>query len=113
LREGGLAVSPETSPVAAPPPSPKPVEDGAPDLSRSGQLVVRRERKGHGGKTVTVIDGLKLSVPQLETAARLLRKALGCGSRVDDGRIVLQGDLTSAAEAWLRARGASRVTRGN
>jgi translation initiation factor 1 len=112
LRERGLSVS-EPDAAAPLPPASTAVTGGAPELSRGGKIVVRRERRGHGGKTVTVVDGLKLPPAQLETLARLLRKALGSGTWVDEGRIVLQGDQMSGAEAWLRARGAPRVIVGN
>ena len=113
LRARGVSVGVEQGGATASPPPRIAADGGTPELSRSGKIVVRRERKGHGGKTVTVVDGLKLSIAQLETVARTLRKALGCGSRVEAGRVVLQGDLTTDVAAWLRAHGAARVTLGN
>jgi translation initiation factor 1 (eIF-1/SUI1) len=110
LRARGVSVSDAPGAGVAKPPGVRP---GEPDLTRCGTIVVRRERKGHGGKTCTVVDGLKLPAAQLETIAKLMRKALGCGSWVDDGKVVLQGDRLPAAETWLRGRGAPRVTRGN
>jgi translation initiation factor 1 len=104
LRARGVEVR-EPAPVAVP--------KGEADLSRSRKLVVRRERKGHGGKTVTVVEGVAASPRELEALARRLRKALGCGSWVDGGAILLQGDRAPAAEAWLRANGALHVVRGN
>lgn len=74
---------------------------------------MRRERKGHGGKTVTVVEGLVLSPTDLEAMARRMSKALGCGSWVEESRVLLQGDRAPAAETWLRANGARRVVRGN
>src|SRR5262245_22188662 len=112
LRARGVSVGTETSSAQAPPPARR-TDGGAPDLSRSGKIVVRRERKGHGGKTVTVIDGLTLSGAQLESVARILRKALGCGSRVEDGCVVLQGDRATAVARWLGAHGAARAIVGN
>jgi translation initiation factor 1 len=113
LRARGLSVTVEQgSATPTPAPTNAPTGDGL-DLARSGKIVVRHERKGHGGKTVTIVEGLRLPAAQLEAVARTLRKAFGCGSRVDDGRVVLQGDLTTAVAAWLRARGAARVTLGN
>jgi len=112
MRQRGLQVAPDAPPTSAPPARP-PAEAGELTLSRTGKIVLRRERKGHGGKTVTVVDGLGLSPAQLETVARRLRKALGCGSRVEGDRLVLQGDLVPAAEAWLRGHGATRVVQGN
>ena len=112
LRERGVQVAGEEPRAMSPPPQPA-VEPGQPELSRGAKIVVRRERKGHGGKTVTVIDGLGLSLAQLEAVARQMRKALGCGSWVDGGRVLLQGDFAPSAETWLRRHGAARVVRGN
>jgi translation initiation factor 1 len=112
LRERGMSVTTE---AAAPPPTTQPPAPapGGPDLSRASKLIVRRERKGHGGKAVTVVDGLAGSAAALDALARAMRKALGCGSWVEDGRIVLQGDRPDAAAAWLARQGARQVTRGN
>jgi translation initiation factor 1 len=110
LRQRGMSVR---EPAATPPPAPAPVPEPALDLTRAGKLIVRRERKGHGGKTVTVVDGLALPQAKLDELARAMRKALGCGSWVEDGRIVLQGDRPDAALTWLTRRGAKQVVRGN
>ena len=112
LRQRGVAAATRhtVEPAAAPPAI---VADGQPDLSHSGKLVLRRERKGHGGKTVTAIDAPPLSPSQLEAVARHLRKALGCGARVDQGRVIVQGDLIDPVERWLKAQGARQVVRGN
>lgn len=106
LRARGLEV--RDTPTSAPAP-----KRGEADLSRSTKVVVRRERKGHGGKTVTVVEGLVLSPTDLEAVAKRMRKALGCGSWVDAAHVVLQGDRAPAAEAWLRANGVAKVVRGN
>lgn len=82
-----------------------------PDLSRAGKLVLRRERKGRGGKTVTVLDGLPAT--DLPEVARAMKKALGCGATVEEGAVVLLGDLADRARDWLEARGARRVVVGN
>ena len=105
LRARGIEVR-----QVAPAPAPK---RGEADLSRSAKVVVRRQRKGHGGKTVTVVEGVILPAASLELLAQQMRKALGCGSWVEEGHIVLQGDRAPAAEAWLRQHGAPHVVRGN
>ncbi|MCP4873582.1 MAG: translation initiation factor [Proteobacteria bacterium] len=75
-----------------------------------GKAVVRQERKGRGGKTVTVVDGVAISrVDDLVGLARTMRKAMGTGARVEGGKIVLQGDQRKSAEAWLSKQGASVV----
>ena len=63
---------------------------------------VRRERKGRGGKVVTLVTWLAGAPPEpLEEYARDLARSLGTGARVEDGRIVIQGDLTARAAAIL------------
>lgn len=75
-----------------------------------GKAVVRQERKGRGGKTVTVIDGAAISrVADVEALAKTMRKALGTGARVEGGKIVLQGDQRTSAAAWLDKQGATVI----
>ncbi len=125
LVAGGLAKAKAPEPAAAPepPPAPKkaPKEAKAPKVAPvattpgpgtllKGKAVVRQERKGHGGKTVTVIDGVAISrVDDLDALAKTVRKALGAGARVDGGTLVVQGDQREAASAWLTKQGASVV----
>lgn len=84
------------------------------DLSRTGKIVVRREKKGRGGKTVTLVSGIGLPTPRLEAIARAMRKGLGCGSQVEPGGvIVIQGDIPDRAQDWLRKHGATKIVQGN
>jgi translation initiation factor 1 (eIF-1/SUI1) len=112
LRARGVQVAEASNAVGTATPAVKLPRDGAPDLSRSGKLVVRRERKGHGGKTVTVIEGLRLSSTQLEMMARTLRKTLGAahGWRTD---VCCCRAIVPATEKWLRARGQRRSYKDN
>jgi translation initiation factor 1 len=83
------------------------------DTMLCGKLVVRREKKGRGGKTATVIEGLRGSASQLQELARQLRKELGCGTHVDADRVVLQGAQAERVRTWLQQRGAPSVVLGN
>ncbi len=76
------------------------------------RAVVRMERKGRGGKEVTVVDKLGLRAHELEAWCRDLKQALGCGGAVDGELIVLQGDLRTRVAAVLTARGILKVTLG-
>ncbi|HCP07445.1 MAG TPA: translation initiation factor [Synergistaceae bacterium] len=80
-----------------------------------GKIVLRVQRKGRGGKTVTVLStpGGGLVPASLEPLAKDIRKALGCGARVEDGTVVIQGDNSERAEKWLLQRGARQVVRGS
>jgi translation initiation factor 1 len=86
----------------------------APDARPKGpaRAVVRMERKGRGGKEVTVVDKLGLGPAAMEAWCRDLKQALGCGGSVDGELIVLQGDLRTRVPAVLTARGVGKVTVG-
>ncbi len=107
LREQGVA-------VGEPPPGP-PAAPTAEQLDFGGaqKIVLRREKKGRGGKTATVVEGIRVAPSALERIARELRRALGCGAAVEGGTIVVQGDMSARIEPWLSARGAKKIVIGN
>lgn len=82
-----------------------------PDLSAVPRIILRRERKGHGGKTVTVAEGVPLCL-DLDRIACALRKSLGCGSRIEEGTIVLQGDQVERSASWFVAHGVKKIVKG-
>jgi translation initiation factor 1 len=69
----------------------KKTQPGAAPIAANGKVVVRMERKGHGGKTVTVVSGIASGGRDALTTK--LKKGLGCGARLDGEDIVVQGDL--------------------
>lgn len=77
----------------------------------SGKLVLRREKKGRGGKTVTRLSGV--APDALEDIAKQIKKGLGCGALVEGDDIVLLGSLVDRAAEWLEKQGAKKVVRGN
>jgi translation initiation factor 1 len=113
LASRGVDRTPPEPAVAPPAPAPPRRDTDAMDLGGCGKLVVRRERKGHGGKTATTIAGLALPARDLDRLARALRHALGCGASVDGDRLVVQGDQMARVRSWLAAHGARRVVLGN
>ena len=109
LRRQGLVVGDEPTPPAPAPPA----AVDAMDFGGATKIVLRRERKGRGGKTATLVEGVKLPPSGLERIARELRRALGCGASVEGGVIVVQGDMAERIAPWLQARGARKVVVGN
>ena len=91
----------------APEPAPPPKPAGPPPPPRA---VVRMERAGRGGKTVTVVEKLELRPRELEAWLGELKRALGCGGVVERGALVLQGDTRERVGAWLEKRGVRKVT---
>jgi translation initiation factor 1 (eIF-1/SUI1) len=78
-------------------------------LRFEGKVVVRREKKGRGGKTVTRISGV--APADREPAMDRLKRALGCGASLEGQDVVLLGALVDRAADWLEAAGARRVSR--
>ena len=70
-----------------------------------GIVRVRRESKGRGGKTVTVIAGVPLSDDAVRILAGELKRRCGTGGTVKDGLIEIQGDHRELILAELAARG--------
>ncbi len=94
--------APETAPTAPRPPA----TPGAKTGEFKGKVVVRREKKGRGGKTATVIQGASIVAADRAALAKRLRKALGCGAREEGETVVVQGDQREPAKAWLEKQGA-------
>jgi translation initiation factor 1 len=66
---------------------------------------LRMEKKGRGGKTVTVVDNLPNNAAFLKDLCQDLKRACGTGGAVQDGGIELQGDLRDRVRARLVAKG--------
>ena len=63
--------------------------------AKSGAIVakLRIEKKGRGGKVVTVVAGLPRDEVFLKELSQELKRACGTGGAVSDDSIELQGDL--------------------
>ncbi len=66
---------------------------------------ILRERKGRGGKTVTVAADLKLTPEDLRGLGKELRRLCGTGGTVKDGNIEVQGDHRDKVAEALRRKG--------
>jgi translation initiation factor 1 len=85
----------------------------APEPPRGpARAVVRMERKGRGGKEVTVVEQLALKPKELDQWLKALKNALGCGGAVEGETLVLQGDQRKRLPALLEARGVRKVISG-
>lgn len=70
-----------------------------------GVVRIRRETKGRGGKTVTVISGLPLDSSGVKKLAGELKRFCGAGGALKDGIIEIQGDHCGAVLQELERRG--------
>ena len=66
---------------------------------------LRMEKKGRGGKTVTVVYDLPRNAAFLKELCQELKETCGTGGAVDDGAIELQGDLRDRVREFLMKKG--------
>ena len=79
---------------------------GAGTAKKSDGIVrVLRDRKGRGGKTMTVITGVPGDNEALAALAQQLKKLCGSGGTVKEGAIEIQGDHCDKVQAKLTALG--------
>ena len=73
----------------------------------SGRVVakLRLEKKGRGGKTVTVVYDLPQNAEFLRELAQELKRACGTGGAVADNTVELQGDLRDRVREFLEKKG--------
>jgi translation initiation factor 1 len=70
-----------------------------------GIVRVRRETKGRGGKTVTVVIGIPGDDAAVAKLAGELKRRCGTGGTVKEGTIEIQGDQCDLLVAELFRRG--------
>jgi translation initiation factor 1 len=67
--------------------------------------VLRLEKKGRGGKAVTVVAGLPRNAAFLAGLASELKRACGTGGTAADGAVEIQGDQRERLRPLLTAKG--------
>ena len=66
---------------------------------------IQLDRKGRGGKTVTVIRNLQLTDQEIKALAQRLKQACGSGGTVKNATIEIQGDQRDKVSQTLRLLG--------
>ncbi|ATX81059.1 translation initiation factor 1 (eIF-1/SUI1) [Mariprofundus ferrinatatus] len=69
-------------------------QSSSPAITSPGKqgVRIRRESKGRGGKTVSIIDGLALDGSELKVLLKKLKAQLGTGGAVKNGSLEIQGE---------------------
>jgi len=70
-----------------------------------GIVRIRRESKGRGGKTVTVVSGIPLDAEGVRQLASDLKRRCGTGGTVKENVLEIQGDQCDVLKGELERRG--------
>lgn len=81
-------------------------EENTETLDKKQQkLRVNIEKKGRGGKTVTLITGFLGNDNDLKELGKLLKTRCGVGGSAKDGEIIIQGEFKQRIIDILKAEG--------
>ena len=72
---------------------------------RQQKLRVSIEKKGRGGKTVTLVSGFIGTDDDLKELGKLLKTKCGVGGSTKDGEILIQGEFKQRIIDLLKAEG--------
>ncbi|MFV0236923.1 MAG: translation initiation factor [Flavobacteriales bacterium] len=69
------------------------------------QLIAKLEKKGRGGKTVSIVEGFVGSQEDLKALAKELKIQCGTGGTVKESTILIQGNVRDKIMAYLKKKG--------
>lgn len=75
------------------------------EVAAAQKVIVKLDRKGRGGKSVTLIEGLQMAPKEKETLLKQLKSRLGTGGALKDGVLEIQGDHCSFVMEYLQSIG--------
>jgi len=73
------------------------------------RVSMQTQRKGRGGKTVTVVTLHDADAASMQRWGAQAQRALGCGSTVEGDHLVFQGDQRARLVTYWRAQGVSDI----
>ncbi|NNK89176.1 MAG: translation initiation factor [Saprospiraceae bacterium] len=77
-------------------------------LSRS-KIRVHLEKKGRGGKSVSIVRGIEMTNTLMKDIERGLKSYCGVGGTQKNGEIILQGDHRDKIITYLKSKGAKDI----
>jgi translation initiation factor 1 len=97
----------DLGPLREGPSIPPPTASPSPKKEPNERLLLRRSTAHRGGKTVLVLEGFSpaWNTPKLEALLHELKTSLGCGGKIEDCTLELQGELADRLVPLLESRG--------
>lgn len=91
------------------PEEPKGKEKGMMHFLSQSSIRVHLEKKGRGGKAVSIIKGLKMTNAMMKDLEKALKGHCGVGGTQKNGEIIIQGDKRDRIIDFLKSKGAKDV----
>jgi len=95
--------NPENAPVE------KAVEKPTDHFISNSIIRVHLEKKGRGGKAVSIIKGLKMTNAKMKDLERKLKSHCGVGGTQKNNEIIIQGDHRDKIISFLKNLGAKDI----
>ena len=73
--------------------------------AQTDAVVLRIEKAGRGGKTVTIVSRLQMHPAGKESLLKELKSACGAGGTLKDGELEIQGEQRVRIKALLEKKG--------
>lgn len=91
------------------PEEPKEKPKGADIFIAKSTIRVHLEKKGRGGKSVSIIRGLEMTNSMMKEIERALKSVCGVGGSQKNNEIIIQGDKRDKIIEYLKSRGATNI----
>lgn len=73
------------------------------------RIRVHLEKKGRGGKPVSIVRGLEMTNAAMKDIEKALKSRCGVGGTQKNGEIIIQGDQRDKIITYLKSLGASDI----
>lgn len=80
------------------------------EIDKGAQVVrIHLEKKGRGGKSVSIVKGIDADKDYLKDLAKSLKQLCGVGGSLKDGEIIIQGEHRDKIMTYLKEDGYKNV----
>jgi len=88
---------------------PKGQDKGVMHFLGQSSIRVHLEKKGRGGKAVSIVKGLQMTHTMMKDLEKALKAHCGVGGTQKNGEIIIQGDKRDRIIDFLKTKGAKDI----